>query len=117
MNLCIVSRDYTNVKFDLKEFVLKSLIAPQSQHTITSQYRKLLIGLQLTDSNFSQSSVFDLIIGANKLFSILLSGQVLCDNGEPTTLNTCLGSVVADNIKDGQIISFSLANLKLYEAL
>ncbi|GIX79040.1 hypothetical protein CDAR_231871 [Caerostris darwini] len=67
-------------------------------------------GLQLADGNFFQSSRVDLIIGADKFFSIMLPGQILRANGEPIAQNTRLGWVVAGNIKDSQITNLTSAN-------
>ncbi|GIY88021.1 hypothetical protein CDAR_368831 [Caerostris darwini] len=58
--------------------------------SITSQ-DLLLNGLQLADGNCFQSSEVDLIIGADKFFSIILPGQILRANGEPRAQNTRLG--------------------------
>ncbi|GIY80352.1 hypothetical protein CDAR_548301 [Caerostris darwini] len=49
--LCLFSRHDRNIKFEIKAFVLKSLIASQPSHTITSQNLNLLNGLQLADGN------------------------------------------------------------------
>ncbi|GIY94434.1 hypothetical protein CEXT_363611 [Caerostris extrusa] len=78
-------------------------LASQPSHTITAEDLNLLNGLQLADGNCFQSSKVDLIIGADTLFSIILPGQILRANDEPIAQNTCLGWVVAGNIKNSQI--------------
>ncbi|GIY13766.1 hypothetical protein CDAR_531451 [Caerostris darwini] len=72
----------------------RTLGTSQPSHTIAFQDHNLLTGLQLADSNCFQSIEVDLIIGADKFFTIILLRQILRSNGESIARNTRLGWVV-----------------------
>ncbi|XP_062556602.1 uncharacterized protein LOC134221427 [Armigeres subalbatus] len=103
----ILSRYSSFETKDVKFYVLPRITVNLPQTTIDISSWKLPSDICLADPRFHESSAIDAVLGVSVFYELLLSEQLKLSDSGPILRNTELGWIVAGEITDSPVTTFS----------
>ncbi|XP_055591463.1 uncharacterized protein LOC129743452 [Uranotaenia lowii] len=92
---------------EMKFFVLPRITVDLPQRSFDINTWKLPSSIHLADPMFNESSSVDLVIGVSTFYDLLLAEQMRIIDSGPILQNTQLGWIVAGELPEAPIISYS----------